>query len=160
MTDSSINQFFSRRAFLMTAGAAIGVGFLAFEWSGAPAQAHVINVIKSPSCGCCSAWVTYLEHSGWRVEVKNLEDLSTTKRQAGVPMELESCHTAFVDGYVLEGHVPLPAIEKLMAERPDLTGIAVAGMPEDAPGMSGGGVMEVIGFKDGTPAGLFTRARG
>lgn len=154
------NQSPCRRVFLITAGAVVGTGLLPFAWSGTPANAHVIEVVKSPFCGCCAEWVAYLENAGWRVDVKNREDLMPTKGQAGVPTALESCHTAFVDGYVIEGHVPLLAIEKLLVERPDLTGIAVPGMPLDAPGMSGGGMMEVIGFKDGTPTGFYTRVRG
>jgi hypothetical protein len=151
-----------RRAFLMWAGSvvAFGSGMMAFGWSGTSADAGFIRVVKNPYCGCCDNWVKYLEHAGWSADVVIREDLGPTKRDAGVPEQLESCHTAFVDGYVIEGHVPLPAIEKLLEERPDLAGIAVPGMPDDAPGMSGGGVMEVIGFKNGTPTGLYTSARG
>jgi hypothetical protein len=159
MKTSVTNRWPSRRALLITASAAVGVGLLPVGWSGASANAQVIEVIKSPFCGCCSAWVSYLEQAGWRNDVKNLEDLTAIKLQAGVPTKLESCHTAFVDGYVIEGHVPLLAIEKLLVERPDLTGIAVPGMPPDAPGMSGGGMMEVIGFRDGAPTGVYTRVR-
>lgn len=162
MKNNLTKPFPSRRVFLMTAGAvvAVGSGVLAFKGGGSLANARVIRVVKSPDCSCCGEWVTYLERAGWRVDVENRENVEPTKREAGVPVDLESCHTAFVDGYVIEGHVPLPAIEKLLAERPDLTGIAVPGMPADAPGMSGGGMLEVIGFRDGTPTGLYTRARG
>ena len=161
MKNNLIKPFSSRRVFLMTAGAiaAVGAGLLAFGWGGSLANARVIKVVKSPDCSCCGEWVAYLEHAGWRVDVENREDVTPTKREAGVPIDLESCHTAFVDGYVIEGHVPLPAIEKLLAKRPDLTGISVPGMPTDAPGMGGGGELEVFGFKDGTPTGFYTRTR-
>lgn len=159
MKTSVANRWPSRRALLITASAAVGVGLLPFGWSGASANARVIEVIKSPFCGCCGAWVSYLEQAGWRIDVKNLEDLTPIKLQAGVPRDLESCHTAFIDGYVIEGHVPLLAIEKLLAERSNLSGIAVAGMPPDAPGMNGGGIMDVVGFKDGAPTGIYMRVR-
>jgi hypothetical protein len=162
MNNNLVKSVSSRRVFLMWAGSVVAVasGIYAFGWGGISVKAGFIRVVKNPYCGCCDDWVKYLERAGWTADVVVSEDLEPTKRDAGVPEELESCHTAFADGYVIEGHVPLPAIEKLLTERPDLTGIAVAGMPDDAPGMNGGGMMEVIGFKDGTPTGLYTRARG
>ncbi|RDD62047.1 hypothetical protein DRB17_09410 [Ferruginivarius sediminum] len=151
---------FSRRRLL--AGGVLAIGGLAVSGVFAgPAGAGngTISVYKNPSCGCCGNWVDYLRRNGWSVEVTDLDNVSSIKRQAGVPDELAACHTAIVDGYVVEGHVPVSAIEQLLRERPKLSGIAVPGMPADSPGMGGGGVQDVIGFRHGAAKGLYTRAR-
>ena len=95
----------------------------------------LITVYKSPNCGCCVKWVEYLQNEGFEVKAVNRDDLSSTKQRAGVPPEMSSCHTALVDGYVIEGHVPAQAIRKLLKERPDTRGLAVPGMPANSPGM-------------------------
>ena len=95
----------------------------------------VIQVFKSPTCGCCSMWVDHLADSGFRVDAKDVADLDAIKKMAGVPSHLQACHTAVVDGYIIEGHIPADAIKKLLAERPDIKGIAVPGMPAGSPGM-------------------------
>lgn len=92
-------------------------------------------VHKSPSCGCCTSWVTHMRESGFQVEVRNVHDLSQIKERMGVPRDKASCHTAEVDGYFVEGHVPAKDVLRLLAERPDARGIAVAGMPLGSPGM-------------------------
>lgn len=94
-------------------------------------------VYKTPSCGCCKGWVKAMETSGFKVEVHDLDDLAATKHAAGVPDELQACHTARIGGYVVEGHVPAADIRRLLAERPDVAGIAVPGMPMGSPGMEG-----------------------
>ncbi len=94
-----------------------------------------MKVYKTPWCGCCKMWADALVKAGYSVEIKNLEDLEMTKRQAGVPTSLATCHTAVLGKYVIEGHVPLEAIEKLYDEKPDIRGIAVAGMPQGSLGM-------------------------
>ncbi|MCP4319448.1 MAG: DUF411 domain-containing protein [Hyphomicrobiales bacterium] len=94
-----------------------------------------MTVFKTPWCGCCEAWTDIMKAAGYTVEVKDLDDLSLIKKQAGVPADMEGCHTAAVENYVIEGHVPLAAIDKLMSERPGIRGIAVPGMPDGAPGM-------------------------
>lgn len=99
------------------------------------AAATRIEVYKSPTCGCCSMWVEHLQASGFEVAAKDVADLDAIKRMAGVPQHLVACHTAMVDGYVVEGHVPAAAIEKLLAERPAVRGLAVPGMPAGSPGM-------------------------
>lgn len=144
-------------------GAAVFAGALSHDparTAGAQASGPVIRVVKSPYCGCCAKWVDYLAARGWRTEVESQSNLAPVRRRAGVPGGMAGCHTAFVEGYVVEGHVPAGAIEKLLAERPDLDGIAVPGMPADSPGMGGGGIQDVYGFKAGRPTGLYTRARG
>jgi hypothetical protein len=98
-----------------------------------------IRVVKSPSCGCCSAWVDYLKTKGFKVTVENREEFTALKRANGVTAELESCHTAFINGYVVEGHVPAELITRLIETKPaGVKGIAVPGMPVGSPGMEGG----------------------
>lgn len=105
-----------------------------FGWRGAAAAVDV-KVFKNPQCGCCTGWVRHLEAKGFAASVQDMEDLSGVKRLGGVPQELGSCHTAIVDGYTVEGHVPAPALRRLLAERPDIRGLAVPGMPAGSPGM-------------------------
>lgn len=94
-----------------------------------------MTVYKTPWCGCCKVWAQAMQTAGYKVVIRDLEDLEPTKRQAGVPESLKACHTAVMGKYVIEGHVPLQAIEKLYTERPDIRGIAVAGMPGGSLGM-------------------------
>lgn len=100
----------------------------------APAEG-VIQVYKSPSCGCCGDWIEHLEEEGFTVEVIDQPNMLAVKSQVGLPGEMASCHTALVDGYLVEGHVPAGDIRRMLAERPDVKGIAVPGMPVGSPGM-------------------------
>ena len=102
------------------------------------AAASTIEVVKSPFCGCCTHWIEYLRHEGFEVNVVDAEDVTPTARRLGVPDALRSCHTASVDGYAIEGHVPAADIRRLLAERPDAAGLAVPGMPIGSPGMEQG----------------------
>ena len=95
-----------------------------------------ITVYKSPSCSCCAGWAKHLRHNGFRVTVVEQYDLSEIKAQHGIGPELQSCHTAVVDGYAIEGHVPADDIWRLLAERPDASGLAAPGMPTMSPGMN------------------------
>jgi hypothetical protein len=97
-----------------------------------------ITVYKDPSCGCCSAWADHLKAAGFAVTVHEVADVSAHKRRLGVPQRLASCHTAVVDGYTVEGHVPAADIKRLLLERPKATGLAVPGMPHGSPGMETG----------------------
>lgn len=101
------------------------------------AQAPTVEVYKSPTCGCCSKWVAHLQQNGFTVRVTDLDDtaLDALKTKRSVPRTAQSCHTALVGGYVVEGHVPATEIRRLLKERPAVTGIAVAGMPLGSPGM-------------------------
>lgn len=94
-------------------------------------------VYKSPTCGCCQKWVEHVQAAGFQVEVRDTADVTPVKNENGLPQHLASCHTALVDGYVIEGHVPADVIRRLLAERPQVTGIAVPGMPMGSPGMEG-----------------------
>ena len=122
----------TRRAILGTA-----VGLLATAIRPGWAQAAPVAVYKDPSCGCCSGWVRHLEIAGFEVKVTETADLDTVKKGLGVPADLASCHTAQIDGYVLEGHVPAAAVRRLLEERPNGIGLAVPGMPSGSPGMGG-----------------------
>jgi hypothetical protein len=101
------------------------------------AETPSVTVYKTPTCGCCSKWVKHLEDHGFSVQTHDLPDLSSLKRQNGVPWQLASCHTAIVDGYVIEGHVPAEDIERLLDLSPSVSGLAVPGMPIGSPGMEG-----------------------
>ncbi|MDA1090699.1 MAG: DUF411 domain-containing protein [Proteobacteria bacterium] len=110
---------------------------IALTTRAAPAQSADIVVYKSPTCDCCKNWVAHMQRNGHSVKTQNLDDLDMIKKMAGVPEPLQSCHTAMVDGYVVEGHVPAKDVERLLTERPKARGIAVPGMPAGSPGMGG-----------------------
>jgi hypothetical protein len=96
-----------------------------------------IEVWKTPTCGCCKLWVDHVRAAGFRPTVHDLDDVSPIKRKRGVPSSLESCHTAVVDGYTIEGHVPADVIRQALKTRPKIAGLAVPGMPMGSPGMEG-----------------------
>jgi hypothetical protein len=97
-----------------------------------------VVVYKSPTCGCCGAWIDYMRANGFTVEVHNQDDLTALKRASGISAANESCHTAQVGGYVVEGHVPVSAIRRMLRERPAIAGLAVPGMVAGTPGMEQG----------------------
>lgn len=99
------------------------------------AQDRSMTVHKDPNCGCCTAWAELARKGGYDVTVVETADIAAAKASAGVPEALWSCHTARIDGYVIEGHVPLDAVARLLETRPDVTGISVPGMPMGSPGM-------------------------
>lgn len=112
-----------------------------FFWQGvsqAPTQERV-TVYKTPDCGCCTVYAQYLARAGVETDAQNIShpQMQELKLSRSVPQHLLSCHTSLVAGYVVEGHVPLAAVEKLLAEKPDLTGISLPGMPQGSPGMPG-----------------------
>lgn len=100
--------------------------------------ADTIVVYKHPTCGCCNKWITHLQQAGFQVVARDEPQMSLVKTRLGVPAELASCHTAEVNGYVIEGHVPAENIRKLLATRPTAKGLAVPGMPIGSPGMEMG----------------------
>jgi len=105
--------------------------------SVAPAGKPVITVYKDPSCGCCKNWIAHLIKHGYRVDAKDSPDMTEIKRTLGVPAGLTACHTAMVNGYLIEGHVPAADIDRLLAQKPKIAGLAVPGMPAGSPGMEG-----------------------
>jgi hypothetical protein len=95
------------------------------------------TLYKNPQCSCCEGYAQYLEKNGFKVDVKPTNDLAEISRNAGVPGDLEGCHTMFVGGYVVDGHVPVDVIRRLLAEKPAIAGITLPGMPSGSPGMTG-----------------------
>jgi len=122
----------TRRGALLLA-VAVATGMAA---QAAPATVRV-EVWKDPSCGCCGGWVRHMRGTGFEVVAHDVADLDAVKRANGVPEALWSCHTALVEGYVVEGHVSASAVRRLLAGRPDIRGIALPGMPLGSPGMNG-----------------------
>jgi hypothetical protein len=142
--------------------AALGLALVALLASGepdGPAEPAVdtpagleVTVYRSPTCGCCGKWAEHVQAAGFRVREVEVSDLETVKRIQGVPARLASCHTAVVDGYVIEGHVPVADVQRLLRERPAVRGLAVPGMPTGSPGMELPGrpadAYEVLAFDD------------
>lgn len=100
-------------------------------------QSIQATLYKNPQCGCCEGYAAYLRDNGFKVDVKPTNDLAEISRKAGVPEQLEGCHTTFIDGYVVDGHVPVNVVRKLLSERPAIAGITLPGMPMGSPGMNG-----------------------
>lgn len=124
----------------------------------ASAEALKATLYKNPQCGCCEGYADYLRDNGFEVEVKPTNDLTQISREAGVPENFQGCHTSFIDGYVVDGHVPVNAVRKLLSERPDIAGIALPGMPLGSPGMGGEktGPFEIYAVtKDGKAPALY-----
>jgi hypothetical protein len=136
--------------------AVVVVAALAWLRAATPASAKdVVEVWKSPTCGCCVAWAEHMERAGFRVKTHDTDDLVAVMSREGVPFELGSCHTATVGGYVIEGHVPADLVKRLLRERPAaIKGLAVPGMVNGSPGMEGNGPAQhyrVIAFgEDGS----------
>ncbi len=123
------------RRTLLTCLVAIGFPSIAPARTAQEAS-PLIEVWKSPACGCCKDWVKHLEEHGFRVTVNDSGNASARAR-LGIPQKFGSCHTALVDGYALEGHVPASDVRRLLKERPKAVGLAVPGMPVGSPGMDG-----------------------
>lgn len=130
----------SRRHLLRASVAAVATAALAtpFAWSAPPQAAarKKLQVWKSPTCGCCKDWMAVMEKEGFEFEVFD-DGNAAARARLGLATEYGSCHTALVDGYVIEGHVPPKDVLKLLAQRPDALGLAAPGMPVGSPGMDG-----------------------
>ena len=104
------------------------------------ATAATLDVIKTPTCGCCSVWVERMREAGFTVKARDVEDTTPVAKAAGVPDRMRSCHTAKIGGYVIEGHVPAAVVRRLLAQKPKgAVGLAVPGMVAGSPGMEMGG---------------------
>jgi hypothetical protein len=117
-----------------------------------------VTLYKNLQCTCCEGHAKYLEEQGFKVEVKPVPDLHAINQKAGVPDALEGCHTSFIDGYVVIGHVSVDAIRKLLADRPKIVGISITGMPSNLPGMPGTRSQPVAIYEitaDGSPSKIF-----
>lgn len=124
-----------RRSLLRAAGALLLLGLV--PRAGAQSAA-LMQVYKSPTCGCCGEWVKHVRAGGLQVATHDLNDVSPIRRRYGVPGALASCHTAVIAGYAIEGHVPVADIKRLLRERPKVIGLAVPGMVAGSPGMEQG----------------------
>lgn len=111
------------------------LALIAALWATPALAEPTLEVWKSPSCGCCAGWIRHMEAAGFTAIVHDTEDMERVKQSRGVPDALGSCHTAVVDGYVIEGHVPAEDVRRLLTERPRAKGLSAPGMPQDAPGM-------------------------
>ncbi|MDD5412103.1 MAG: DUF411 domain-containing protein [Methylobacter sp.] len=127
------------KAFLAMCLLIINVGVSAESADGKPID---IVVYRSPSCGCCGKWLEHLKQNNFNVKDIVTDDVQAIKDKSGVSKEMASCHTAIVDGYVVEGHVPANDIKTLLKTKPKIVGIAVPGMPAGTPGMEMGGKKE------------------
>jgi len=117
-----------------------------------------VTTYKSPYCGCCTEWVEHMEDNGFTVKIEDHEDMNPIKEKLGVEPPLASCHTAVIDGYVFEGHIPADDIKKFLADPRDFKGLAVPGMPMGSPGMEYGDkkdTYQVVAFKENGKLALF-----
>lgn len=129
-----------REWFRRTAGGAIGLA-VAGGWprtllGGRPARAPLF-VLRNPGCSCCVGWAEHLREAGFEVHLHDSPDLDAVKERLEIPSALHGCHTAVMEGYIVEGHVPAEFVQRLLDETPDVAGLAVPGMPLGSPGMEG-----------------------
>ena len=121
-------------------------------------DAPSVMVYKSPTCGCCADWVEHMREAGFVVEVEDTDELPRIKAEAGVPLAVQSCHTAMIGAYVFEGHVPADAIARFLAEGSDEAGLAVPGMPVGSPGMEMGDRVDpydIVTFDENGSTGVY-----
>jgi hypothetical protein len=148
----------TRRDLVMVIAAAVPAGLTAAATRARAAPPIPVTLYKNPQCTCCEAYAQYLDQNGFEVEVKATNDLAEISRKAGIPADLEGCHTSFIGGYVVDGHVPVKTIRKLLDEKPAIAGITLPGMPPGSPGMTGDKTGSLIVYavsKDGTPPRVF-----
>jgi hypothetical protein len=133
-----------KKRFVRTFALGVSVVALGLTTGAAPASSidtaakkPTITVYKDPSCGCCKSWIEHLIKHGYQVDAKDTPQMTEIKRSLGVPDRLSACHTAVVNGYLIEGHVPAADIARLLKEKPKVAGLAVPGMPMGSPGMEG-----------------------
>lgn len=131
-----------------------GLGGYLYFGPSASADLPTVTVYKSPTCNCCSKWVSHMREQGFPIEVESRVNVGPVKRQVGVPSSLAACHTAVVGGkYVVEGHVPAREVKRLLRETPDVRGLSVPGMPIGSPGMERGDRVEPYEVLAFTPSG-------
>jgi hypothetical protein len=128
----------TRRALLALAGVAAIAGLGALPHLLAATARTQVTVWKTPNCGCCKDWVTHLQAKGFAVVTNDVEETASKREELGIPAKYGACHTATVEGYVLEGHVPVREIQRLLSDKPDAIGLAVPDMPRGSPGMETG----------------------
>lgn len=123
-----------------------------------PSSGQSITVYKSPTCGCCVGYITYLRKNNFKVTVVETTNRTELKKKFQIPADMESCHTSVVEGYAVEGHVPVAAINKMLAEKPEIDGIALPEMPAGSPGMGGvkSGPLTIYALSKGEKTKFFT----
>lgn len=117
-----------------------------------------ITSYKSPYCGCCTEWEQHMKDNGYNVNTEKHEDMSAIKKKLGVDPRLTSCHTAVINGYVFEGHIPASDIKEFLTDPRDYKGLAVPGMPMGSPGMEYGeqkDKYQVVAFKENGKLAVF-----
>jgi hypothetical protein len=130
----------SRRSVLQLSLVSVSAAILSQPLLAATGNATpVITVWKTPTCGCCKAWVSHLQKNGFEVVTNNVNDTTAIRKKLGLPDQYGSCHTAKLGNYVIEGHVPAEDIRKLLKDKPVARGLSVPGMPLGSPGMEGTG---------------------
>ena len=149
----------TRRA-ILRGGLAVSAGLLVSYGLAAPLAARAAGAVegvvwRDPGCGCCGAWVDHMQAFGFRLDSRMTDDLLGKKETLGVPPGLQSCHTAEIAGYLIEGHVPAADVLRLLAEKPEgAIGLSVPGMPAGSPGMEMGGRIDpyqvILWNKDGS----------
>jgi hypothetical protein len=125
------------RKIIIAALTAVILGVGAYLANGSFAVAEEVTLYKNPQCGCCEAYADYPRQNGFTVTVKPTHDLAAMSRDAGIPDDFQGCHLAFIDNYVVSGHVPVGTVNRLLSERPDIKGVTLPGMPMGSPGMAG-----------------------
>ena len=123
------------KSLALLVAAAIAIGGYAI--AGATANATDATIYKNPNCQCCEGYADYLRQNGFKVTVKPTHELSAMSRKAGIPDNFQGCHLAFIDRYVVSGHVTIKTVRKLLTEKPDIKGVTLPGMPMGSPGMNG-----------------------
>lgn len=120
--------------------------------------ASAASLHKDPRCGCCGAYADYMREQGYELAVMDSFDVVAMSVEAGIPADMQGCHLIMIEGYAVSGHVPVAAVEKLLAERPEIDGLTLPGMPLGSPGMSGDkdGPFEILALENGE-ASLFMR---
>ncbi len=155
----------SRRAFVARLAGAVAVGVAGGVVVGRLLRPRrgptAITVYKSSTCECCAKWVDHLRANNFAPSVHDEEGMDAVKDDLGIPQDVRSCHTAQIEGYLVEGHVPAADIRRLLAERPKVAGLAVPGMPSKTPGMAESGDkvggFEVVAFQSGGGVQIFAQ---
>lgn len=133
------------------------LALLALPVAANAADDKTATVYKSPYCGCCTGYVDHMRANGWKVDVKNHEDMQPLKMLMGINEDMQSCHTVKVGDYLVEGHVPLNYVDKMLKDKPNIRGIALPGMPTGVPGMEGERVPLTIYTLESNPKVYATR---
>lgn len=147
-----------RRDFVLLMATAVPVQLLVAPKQASAAEPIPATLYKNPECSCCESYAQYLDRNGFKVDVTATNDLAEISRKAGIPEDLQGCHTSFIGGYVVDGHVPVKTIRKLLDEKPAIIGITLPGMPPGSPGMTGDKTGSLIIYavsRDGTAPRVF-----